>query len=73
MDVWGAVFIFIFVLSMSLQVNSFSNIRDFMNDFRSISKKPMLKIGDDMSDAANDASVRAQEAAQAVKEQIADK
>ena len=69
---WGAVFIFVFALSMSLQVNSFCNIRDFINDFRNVSAKPLSQVRDSMGIAANDASVRAQEAAQAVKEKITD-
>lgn len=73
MGAWGALFILTLAISMLLQVNDFSNIQNFMEDFRNTTGKRVLDVKEDMSAAVNDASVRAREAAKAVKEQIADK
>ena len=69
----GAVFIFTLAISMLLQVNDFSNINNFMADFRNTAEKHILDVKEDISSAANDASVRAQDAARVVREKITDK
>ena len=70
---WGAACILTLAISMLLQVNDFSNIQNFMGDFRNATEKHILDVKEDISSAANDASVRAQETARVVKEKITDK
>ena len=67
MGVWGAIFILTIAISMLLQVSDYSNIQNFMEDFRNTSEKHILDVKEEINAAADDASFRAREAAKAAK------
>lgn len=67
MGAWGAVFIITLAISMLLQVSDYSNIQNFMEDFRNTSEKHIYDVKEDINAAADDATSRAREAAKAVK------
>ena len=68
MGMWGAVFILTIAVSLFLQINDFSNITDFMSDFRNVTGKYSSNIRENVNAAVNDASSRIQETVGKVKD-----
>ena len=68
MGMWGAVFILTIAVSLFLQINDFSNITDFMSDFRNATGKYSSDIRENVNAAVNDASSRIQETVENVKD-----
>ena len=66
----GAVFILAFFVSLLLQINDFSHIGEFMSDFRNATGGYVSEAKGNITDAANDISVHAQNAAETVKDKL---
>ena len=72
MGPYGAIFIITFSVSMFLQIQDFSHVRDFVYELKGQSENYTAGIRDNMNAAANDASFRARQAARAVREDFID-
>ena len=72
MGPYGTLFIIFFSVSMFLQIEDFSHVRDFIFELKGQSANYTSRIRADMNAAADDATYRAREAAQAVKDDIID-
>ena len=68
MGMSGAALILAIAISLFLQINDFSNITDFMSDFRNVTGKYSSDIRENVNAAVNDASSRIQETVENVKD-----
>ena len=64
----GAVFIITFSISMLLQIENYTNIQEFANDFRMLVNKSSMR--DNMGAAMNDAKTRIEDTAQTISKTI---
>ena len=64
----GAVFIITFAISMLLQIENYTNIQEFANDFRMLVNKSSMR--DNMGAAMNDAKTRIEDTAQTISKTI---
>ena len=68
MNMWGAVFILAFAISLFLQIKDYSNISDFAQEFRNIASHMGRFVKEDINAAAEDASQKVQAVGNFVKD-----
>ena len=70
MGPYGMIFIIFFAVSLFLQIQDFSHVRDFVYDLKGKSGYYATGIRDNMNAAIDDAAYRTQQAAQTIKEEF---
>ncbi len=70
MDMWGAVFVLTFAISLFLQVKDYTVMRDFMQEFRGKAMRVAASTSMEINAAANDALKKAHNVTEFVKENV---
>ena len=70
MGMWGALFVITLSISLLLQISAYTNISDFVQDFRGSAASATSGIRDNMSAAAYDVSQKANNVSTFVKDNV---
>ena len=71
MGAWGAVFVITLVISLLLQISSYANLSDIIQDFRGSVSSHATTARVNMSAAATDAAQRAEDVSTFIKDNVA--